>query len=99
MGKVFNPTKASAWDILAAEYGASSKNFMTPTVLDMGKVGNHRAWELSRGRGINNDTIWGVSVVDVDPDTGETTRRTDIGDCFRSRGLAVRLIRSLEEVE
>jgi hypothetical protein len=72
---------------------------MTPTVLDAGKVGPYRAWELSEGRGFDNERIWGVSVVDVDPDSGETRRRTDISRCCHTRREANDLIDSLEGIE
>ena len=98
MGRIVDPVTAKAWQIIRAEYGGG-ENFMTPTVVQMGKVGNYRAWELSRGRGFSNETIWGVSVVDVDPVSLETTRRTDISQFCYTRAEAKVLIGRLKEIE
>ena len=53
---------------------------------------------LSKGKGIEHETIYGVSVVEYDPLTEETKRRTDLSDCFHGRGLAMRHIAQLVEV-
>lgn len=80
--------------IIAREYG-NSKNFMTPKVLDCGLVTDRRAWELSTGRGFYDERIWGVSVVDYDPDTGKTTRRTDLSEMYQSQRQAAKHIRDI----
>ena len=78
----------TAREMIRQEYG-SGKNFMTPRVIRVGKVGRYRAFELSSGRGFANETIYGVSVVDFDPDTRETRRRTDLmAGCFTTLSKA-----------
>jgi len=85
--KVNTDHAPSARDILYAEYG-DSKNFMTPSILKCGKAGKWRAWELSVGSGIFSAHIFGVSVVDVNPETGETDRHNDAGAAFQTRAEA-----------
>ena len=84
----------TAREILYAEYG-TSRNFFVPKILKRGKAGKWRAWELSRGRGIAGRRIWFVSVVDVNPKTGETLRRTDLANSFQSEWAAKSHIRLL----
>ena len=86
----------SARDILYAEYG-DSKNFLTPSILRRGKAGRWRAWELSVGSGIFSARMYGVSVVDVDPETGTTDRHATQGQCFQSQEDAEQFIEQLKE--
>ena len=88
----------SANDMFLMEYGGG-KNFMTPTVLERGKISLYRAYEISRGKGIYDQTIWGVTIVDYNPDTKETTRRTDLGDCFQTARAASARVTSLKTEE
>jgi hypothetical protein len=94
--------RPSARGIITREYGMS-RNFMTPTVIRCGDLGECFAYELSKGEGIpdpgqfKGPTIYGVSVVEYDPATGATTRRTDLSDVFRSQGLAQKHITDLAE--
>lgn len=85
----------SANEIFNLAYG-DSKNFMTPNVMRRGKINKNRAYELSNGRGMSNQKIYGVTIVDID-DNGNTTRRTDLSDCFQSLDSAERFIESLKE--
>lgn len=86
----------TARQMIRQEYG-DGKNFMTPTVIKVGKRGPCRAWELSTGTGFRRETIYGVSVVDWDNLTDETTRRTDLGECFQSLSSAESYIADLPE--
>ena len=85
-----------AWDILRREYGSSSKNFMTPTVLQVGSIWRGKvAYEISKGKGIRRDRnspepdIFGVSIASYDPDLDTTQRYTGgISGCFGSLDAA-----------
>jgi len=58
-------------------------NFMTPTVLTIAFVTKNIVYELSTGRGIGNDKIWGLTFVEYIP--GETSkRRFDLSKCCHS---------------
>lgn len=75
-----------AYQILRKEYGMA-KNFMTPTVLKVGRY-PWGAWELSEGRGLEPGTmIYGVSVVRVFED-GSTQRLFDTSKMFRNKADA-----------
>ena len=76
---------ATAREILKREYG-SSKNFMTPHVIRIGKITGTIAFELSSGE-FGGSAIWGVSFAEMMEDGG-TSRRTDISESFGSRGKA-----------
>ena len=58
-------------------------NFLTPTILDYGKRGDH-LFEISTGRGMRGDPIYGVTVLTV---TGERCR--DLSDCFPTHAKAL----------
>ena len=68
-------------------------NFMTPNILSYGSEGS-LAWELSTGRGISDEQIWGITVLENDG-TGHPIKRTDLGECFHSRAAAMRYIATL----
>lgn len=78
----------SARELIRMEYG-SSKNFMTPNVIERRKNGRHRAIEIASGTGFNQEPIYGVSIVDHFPQNDTTTRRRDLSQCFQSRGAAL----------
>jgi len=88
----------SANDMFLMEYGGG-KNFMTPIILERGKISLYRTYEISRGKGISDQTIWGVTIVDYDPDTKKTTRRTDLSDCFQTARAANAWIAALKTDE
>ena len=58
-------------------------NIMTPTVLDYGKRGDH-LFEISTGRGMRGDPIFGVTVLTVRGD-----RCRDLSDCFSTHAEAI----------
>jgi len=64
-------------------------NFMTPTILDYGKRGVH-LFEISTGRGLRGDPIYGVTVITV---RGE--RRHDLSQCFSTLADATAYTKSL----
>ena len=72
----------TAQEMIICEYG-SSKNFMTPEVLEQEKINESHAYELSKGTGLSNEPIWGVSIVKQIGDN-KTKRCTELGDCFFS---------------
>jgi len=77
------------------EYGATSKNMMTPHVLGYGRINDSLVYELSTGHGIPRDSyqhagpqIWGLSVVEIGSDesgAATTKRRHDLSVCLHSR--------------
>lgn len=87
-------TELEAWQIIQREYG-SSRNFMTPNVLRVGKINPNVAFELSTGRGIRDQTIFGVTVVRYYPESDTTDRNAIKSDCFQSRANAERYIKEL----
>jgi len=89
-------SKLTANEIFFKEYD-SGKNFMTPNVIRRDKVSPTRAYELSSGLGFTNDTIYGVTVVDVITGGG-TKRRTDLCGCYHSLMDAEDFIDTLDEV-
>jgi len=53
-------------------YRRIAKNFMTPDVIEFQLTTDGRIIELSKGTGIGNEPIWGVTEFDTDL---KTTRR------------------------
>jgi len=76
-------TKLTAQEIIRLEYG-NSKNLMTPTVVSYGKIQGIYAYEISKGRGITDTVIYGLSVVKYDPDHKSTERLYEASGCFNS---------------
>lgn len=74
----------TAREILRMEYGAS-KNFMTPNILKMGKLNQNVAYELSQGRGFDNDNIYGVSLASYNQRKGKTRRLGNISQMFHTK--------------
>lgn len=66
--------------IIRMEYG-DSKNFMTPkirkTAMLVETTEKAVAYEISEGRGLNGDKIFGISLVLYDCNSGETERLSD----------------------
>ena len=88
----------TAREIIRKEYG-SSRNFMTPHRVRVGKISKTIAFELSSGRGFcDHTTIWGVSFAEI-KENGETVRRSDISGVFTRRGEAVAYIEEMRERE
>jgi len=84
---------ATAREIIKKEYG-SSRNFMTPNVIRIGKISRDIAFELSSGK-FDGSTIYGASFAEIKTDGG-TTRRRDISKMFNSRGEAEAYINQLK---
>ena len=74
--------KLTAAQILKREYG-SSKNTVTPTVLDRVLLSPNVAAELSEGTGHNGQPLFGVSVAVRLPD-GKTVRAGKADEPIRS---------------
>ena len=79
-------TALTARQILHREYG-HAPNFMTPDVLEVGKLHPCVAFEVSKGRGFDDELIYGVSVVRLRCD-GTTKRLTRLSELFFSRRQA-----------
>ena len=73
----------TAREILRMEYG-TSPNFMTPTVLKVGMINPNVAYELSTGRGLFDQDLFGVSVVTYFPSTDTTDRHAIESKSFQS---------------
>lgn len=65
-----------------------STNFLTPEAVDYGIAGDY-AWELSTGTGIWNESLYGVTVLELDG------HRTTLGACFDSPEAALAYIEEL----
>lgn len=64
-------------------------NVLTPTILDYGKRGDH-LFEISTGRGMSGDPIYGVTVLTVRGD-----RCRDLSDCFSTHAEALAYAKAL----
>lgn len=93
-------TTLTAREIIRKEYG-DSKNFMTPTVLEVGKISVNRAYEISSGEAfLSPERIYGVSIVDYDPETGKTERKySPISEMFHSLQEANDHVKALKEAK
>lgn len=92
-------TSLTPRDAIKKEYGATSKNPMTPRVLGYGRITDTLVYELATGYGIPDNPrdgfvgpqIWGLSVVEIGSDCGGsggntiTRRRHDLSVCLHSR--------------
>lgn len=52
------------------------KNFITPTIVEFGQTGNF-IFEISKGSGFSNDTIYGVTVLKLN---GKEVEKTDLSN-------------------
>ena len=86
---------SSAREIIKGTYG-SSKNFMTPNIISYGKISSDIAYELSSGRGIFSDMMYGVSVARKNPD-GSYKKMYDLSKSFGSLDEAKKYIDSLKK--
>lgn len=68
---------------ISKAYGGA-RNFVTPEVIDYGLT-NGYAWELSTGRGLYNEPVYGVTVVNVLLGTKEY----DLSKCFMTHQEAL----------
>lgn len=88
--------------ILELEYGQNNYNPMTPNVIERGFVTDNVAYELATGKGINNQPIWGLSIVAYNPENNTTERGIGFSGCYESKALAHEAIlqtcKSLEEI-
>jgi hypothetical protein len=90
----------TALDVIQKEYG-DSRNAITPSRIEVGFTDSRDyAWELSTGRGLNHEWIYGVTVVLCETGPNGTLLRTkrkpELSDCFRSRRAAEQYIECLE---
>jgi len=86
----------SAEEIIRKEYG-TSKNFITPNKIKVGKIKDNIAYELSSGSGFEpGTTVYGVSVVLLDKE-GNTHRDIGLSESFQSKAKAERYIKKLKD--
>ena len=88
--------KMTAKQIINKEY-KGKKNFMTPEVLSYGNISNNVAYEISTGRGFDNEKIYGLSIVKLNDD-GSTKRMTDHSGCFSSMYEVDKRIENLKDM-
>lgn len=69
---------------------------MTPHKLEFGMIGEDRAYELSKGTGIDGEPLFGVSVVCESSDGATERMGEPDSTCFRSIQLARRHIAKLQ---
>lgn len=68
-----------------------SNNFMTPDLVDCFMVGRY-AVEISSGYGMNNDTVYGVTVIQLPGDI----RRNDLSQLCQTKEEVLKYIITLE---
>lgn len=74
-------------------YYKGQYNFMTPNVLEYGRIGKNHGYELSKGRGIlEGSWIYGVTILKITP---SITPRQDLNKCFSTQEEAEQYIKSL----
>ena len=73
------------------EFFNGQTNFITSEILNYYKRGKYYI-ELSKGPGIFNDEIYGVTVLENDRGI---IKRTDLSKAFTSKAAAMRFIKSL----
>ena len=60
------------------DYFNGQSNMMTPDCYSWGFISRymnrHLIWELSKGKGFSNDTIYGITVLEIN-DAGNVTRK------------------------
>lgn len=78
----------------AAYGGHKGVNFMTPNIIREGKVGSLH-YELSEGRGFDNQPIFGVTVVEETEGGRHAALRPDLSTVFQSKAEAEHYIASL----
>ena len=72
-------------------------NFMTPEIIERGKLDKFSAYELSRGKDFSGNYMWGVTVCSYIPETDEKIRYRNISRCFFNRSEALEYIDYLKE--
>jgi hypothetical protein len=72
------------------------RNMMTPNVIYYRNMDDKLFIELSTGKGIYDENIYGVTVLERKED-GSIVRRQDLSECFQSRGSAEEHIANLIE--
>ena len=85
----------------AFNQAVKGRNLMTPEILEYGYARDRALiWELSTGRGIFSERIWGVTVVGRDA-AGQPNRNAgkDLSKCCHSLREAREYIASLDEEE
>jgi len=65
-------------------------NFMTPDILKLKKVSDKHLVELSKGRGIDGENIYGVSVLERTKEGGFVGGFDKLSKMFYSEGKAIR---------
>ena len=70
------------------------RNIMTPHFERLGFAGENHVYELTSGRGIDHEPIYGVTIVTKKRD-GSWFHNRERSQMFHSRGLAWRYIESL----
>lgn len=72
----------TAKKIIRKEYGDST-NPMTPRVIGHGKISKNVFYELSEGKGIISEKLYGLTIISVNK-KGKTQRQYKLSNCFES---------------
>ena len=79
---------------LFSKYFNNKPNFMTPKVIKYGHS-NGYYYELSEGKGLNNNKIYGVTILSVNPASNAIYHHKSLSDCFFTLGAATDYIKEL----
>lgn len=96
IGQEMTRDERKARSLINREY-KGGRNLMTPNVIAYGMVDDTHAWELSWGTGIFSPKLFGVTVVNFDPETNETSRAYDMSTCFQDEQEAREYIAGLAD--
>lgn len=73
----------------------NNPNFMTPTIIKYGQK-QPFIWELSTGRGIFNQRIYGVTILEIDPNSEQGYKeRHDLNQLFEDQESAVHYVKNM----
>jgi hypothetical protein len=64
------------------KYSKSHKNFVTHPVIKYGKIRTNLVYSLSKGRGINGENIYGITILEYIPEKGIIKKRHKLFNTF-----------------
>ena len=79
---------------LFSKYFNNQPNFMTPKVIKYGQTSNY-LYELSEGRGLGNNKVYGVTVLSLSPIDKKIHHHKELSDCFFTLGQAITYVKEL----
>lgn len=89
------PTK-DAYTVFQQHY-EGSMNVITPDIVKCGWVSATRLYELSEGTSLEpGKKMWGVTILDYDPETHTSTHNSDLSQPFHDKRKALGYIQYLK---